>query len=82
MEDVIVDAGVYLRYCNKIMHFLAWINANKASWFTDYRQAEYNNLLVLQEDEKTNACQKPMKEAWMERLGNAKQTPIVSRHIQ
>jgi hypothetical protein len=24
MEDVTVDAGAYSRYCNKIMHFLAW----------------------------------------------------------
>jgi hypothetical protein len=28
----------------ELMPFLAWINENEASWFTDYGQAEYNNF--------------------------------------
>jgi hypothetical protein len=39
MKDGIVDSGEYSRYCNEIMHFLAWIHENEASWFTDYGQA-------------------------------------------
>jgi hypothetical protein len=49
MEDRIVEAGVYSRYCNKIRHFLAEDNEKEASCFTDYGQAKYKNLLVLQE---------------------------------
>jgi hypothetical protein len=77
MEEEIVDPGVYSRYCNEIMHVLRWMNENEPTWFTEYGQGRYNELLVLQEGKKVRARQKLTKEEWMEMLQNAKHTPII-----
>jgi hypothetical protein len=68
MEDDMVDKGVYLKYCNDIIHFASWRCENQVSWFTDYGKAAYNELNLL------------IKEGWMVMLQNAKQNPI--NHVE
>jgi hypothetical protein len=77
MEDGIVATGVYSKYCNEIILLATWIHKNQASWFTEYGKGKYNELLVLQEGEKTKECHKHTKELLMEMLQNIKQTPFI-----
>jgi hypothetical protein len=43
-EDGIVDTGIYLRYCNEIIHLSTWINQNEDSWFTEFGKGINNYL--------------------------------------
>jgi hypothetical protein len=80
MEDGIVDSTVYSRYCNEIIHLLTWIDENEDSWFTEYGQGKYNELLVLRMGEKAKARRARIKAAWMAMLRNSRQSPIV--HVE
>jgi hypothetical protein len=77
MENGIVDTGAYSRYCNEIIHFVTRIRENEVSWLTKYGKGKMDELVVLREDKRANKRRKHIKEAWMEMLQNAKQTPIL-----
>jgi hypothetical protein len=77
MEDGVVDKAVYSKYCNDIMHFANWMREHEESWFTDYGKAFYDELNLLQEDEKKKDRRKRIKDGWMARLRDARHNPIV-----
>jgi hypothetical protein len=70
--------GVYFKYCNEVILFVAWIHGHQASWFTKFGKAKYEELLVLQEGENRKQRHKQIKDEWMMMLRNARHNPIIN----